>query len=117
MMKKSNSLPTNSLEYLGTRYLTSTQCCSLPTSPGSSLTPPSPRGLLSRLKRRFSRRIRRKSYHSSRRTSDESSVDFDFERERSSSAGSLTTGEIEVLMNLNKTQMNIKLDFRSFRFL
>jgi hypothetical protein len=112
-MKKSNSLPTNSLDYLQTRYPTSPQCCSLPTSPGSSLTSTSPKGLFSRLKRRFSRRIRRKSYHSCRRPSEESTLDFDFERERSSSAGSLSTGEIEVHI-IRKRKSAVKLDFRSF---
>lgn len=93
-MKKSNSLPTDSLEYLRTDSLTLPQCYSLPPSPGNSLTTASQTGLLSRLKRRFSKKRWKK--HHSRRASDESSVDFDFERDRSSSAGSLSPADIEV---------------------
>lgn len=93
-MKKSNSLPTDSLEYLRTDSLTLHQCYSLPPSPGNSLTTASQTGLLSRLKRRFSKKLWKK--HHSRRASDESSVDFDFERDRSSSAGSLSAADIEV---------------------
>lgn len=92
-MKKSNSLPTDSLEYLRTDSLTLPQCYSLPPSPGNSLTTASQTGLLSRLKRRFSKKRWKK--HHSRRASDESSVDFDFERDRSSSAGSLSAADIE----------------------
>ncbi|XP_022345409.2 protein unc-13 homolog D-like isoform X2 [Crassostrea virginica] len=92
-MKKSNSLPTDSLEYLRADVQAYHMCFSLPPSPGNSLSHGSNNGLLSRLKRKFSKRILKKHYN--RRASDESSIDFDFERERSSSAGSLTTVDIE----------------------
>lgn len=95
-MKKSNSLPTDSLEYLRADVQAYHMCYSLPPSPGNSLSHGSNNGLLSRLKRKFSKRILKKHYN--RRASDESSIDFDFERERSSSAGSLTTVDIEVPM-------------------
>ena len=95
-MKKSNSLPTDSLEYLRADVQAYHMCYSLPPSPGNSLSHGSNNGLLSRLKRKFSKRILKKHYN--RRASDESSIDFDFERERSSSAGSLSTVDIEVPM-------------------